>query len=153
MSFSSKVLDAFPVAGPVVGNSLSDREVVAELIGGAVSRLLEVVDSGDVSSVTQFLESEPGRVARVLLGQDAAYVAESNWNVPGRIDVRVARVLGLSQPTAIDVMSHAVMDMLGRFIGLMQFASQPGVLDEQWQESWADLLAWYVDLFMGLAVS
>jgi hypothetical protein len=151
----NKFVGDFPVVDDSVlaGNSLSDREVVYQVVQATVQKVLDLLgDKGDSDSgsLESGIEAIARKTASILLGQDESYAAEPDWNKPGAIDAFVMKRIGIKASPPENAMIYIVLDMIERFVQLTAFAGTPGVLPEQWQSSWNELLRDYVDLFQGV---
>jgi hypothetical protein len=116
-----------PNPGVEAGNSLSDYEVVFELVQTAVADLIDVYAGEKTDEqVGKELVILSVRIARALLGQDDRYVAEPGWNVPGVIDKRVGEMLGVTGSSPESTMQTAVLRMFSDFMDLMEFVTSNG---------------------------
>lgn len=127
---------------------LGDSTVVAALLRNTVGAITAAVGK---PSADVLLRKACRATGRTLLGQNPAYTPLRNWNEPGRIDVFVAKWAGSSEVNPLDRMEHGVLRFAEAVLELVDYAGQPGVLEEQWQWQLDALIEKWTCLFMGVS--
>lgn len=134
------------------GNYLGDREVVESLLRFYIATLIDNLDG--VSNTKQIINEMrivAKEVANILLGKEGRkYIPVRKWNKFNGIDVFCAKWLNIQEKDPSERMEHAFIIMFNEVADLADFASTPGVLEEQWKPGFDEIVTKYTDLFTGL---
>lgn len=90
-------------------------------------------------------------IARVLLGKDPEWDVIPGWHTPGAIDLAVYRAMELNDNDPDEVMEHWGVAFLTDVYKIMEYASEPGVTDEQWQWQLEDIYERYARMALGMS--
>ena len=132
-------------------NYLGDRGVVESVLRLAVQDMLDRMQHSEAESARiHSMRLSAKNAVEVFLGMDENYAAMSKWNEPGFIDVFLAKWCGSKEVRARARVEHAMIKLFGEVLDLANYATEPGVLEEQWVWQVGATIGTYTSLFMGI---
>jgi hypothetical protein len=90
-------------------------------------------------------------VAKVLLGLEGKEKPVVGWNEPGGIDEFAAKWCGVDETDPVLRMTGAVLRFIDEVCAVGDYASQPGVTNDQWQFQIDALVQKYALIFIGVS--
>lgn len=132
-------------------NYLGDRQTIETMLRFYMADLLERLDEASTEKEKkQVIDEVTKEVGKILLGKEGRkFTPVRKWNKFHFIDKFLAKWLGLKETDPDERMQHAVLKMVDELLDIVNFAGTPGVLDEQWQPAYDELITKYTSLFLG----
>ena len=131
---------------------LGDMETLERMLKYAAGELVEQMQEvvSDTHRKIRMRKLAKG-CARILLGMDKLYPPVRRWNEAGGIDEFCAKWLGLAETQPLERMEHAVVKFFGEILSVAQYASTPGILEEQYLFQLDAIVERYTKLFIGIS--
>lgn len=133
-------------------NSLASQPVVFEVLQTAADELLMHVqdERNRGTDLNGWMISLSSKVADVFLGKNKNYEGDPMWNVPGKIDEWIVSQLPMGVTDPKERIQMLILQFFSDLFDIANFANTPGVLPEQWKQSWTDCFIQYCMLLMGV---
>ncbi len=130
---------------------LGDVWVVSSVLREAAYRFFaELPKLKHVSDIDGLIRSVGKKYMRIFLGSNNKYRPVRNWNMPGAIDVFVAKWCGVDEDKPTDRMIGGFASMIDELVDLELMAKDPDIEKKQWDWQIEAIFEKYSMLFMGI---
>lgn len=125
-----------------------------EILRTAVDETLNYIQStsDNESRKSEWMKKLAGKLAGIFLGSDSKFDRDPDWNKPGKIDEFVHTYFPFATENPKERMVMFFMVFLKNVFEIVNVASRPEVLEEQWQSAMSNLYRETASVLIGIPI-